>query len=1494
MRGSFYRVKQSGLAAREFDPNFHGSAAHLISSDYCYPIRQLQKMMEDDPKYVNKTKGSNNKNNNTNNNNTTKLSVSSINLANDYIGSSAEGFYQFNDPFHTIRQRAQTKEQVLLQANIVLAVVTDVIRSQRSDLSSLSRESVAVNYLAALLTALQKAIKDIKLFPAAQNGKPIKAGLTIKQQLAQRAAEDDTLQPQLEFHENLINAEAAQTIEPILYLLSHLFHQIPASVLVSQHEFIATVFSELTQNFPENQRIIRYSLGCIAAQLIAVQSKHQIWLQKQTLNLFQALLVYSTDSRPKLRQSAQESVREMFSALYNAGGKNNLPKNIVELFLQFIQHQITNAGDARGDKELLHLNNLFQGILQFFSPAAAAKIFELLFTALPTDKKNHTVNNTILFVQTLRTIYCYFENYSEIEANYYAELIAVVVQRLSELRPHPQDSEASRAYFNAVNILFERLFTADPSNSFDLFLQYRTIWAFYLQSAENSVVKLTAITLTNIYSRLPFANDNATHEAIEFLQSLLNYKYSLHYPLIFPIITNLITNFPLMLFGSLIKLLKHLDALRSSARTNNLNISGLDEVFGALIMHWGIIPLLDNLSLNLPVDSKPNSTLEVPSSDQLRSILDNSRVWLLHLMKNYVRNSELSYFLTELKPLAEKLHSLMLIYAKNNQQTEAAGIMHIRDAIWATLPAFCYLPTDLADNYKDFAKQMCFIFGDNSFSFAHQHICKGFTILITKLREIPKDSVLTADTAADGGADSEELAELEADLIEGSDEEDEGSEEMSAGEEEKKPQPRGKNNKQREEEERAREEAKKRRFSIAVPTGVILKKSSIDYETAQSFLQIIAKYGDKVIPSLLQLVLHTNHQIHGQNNNPGPSLASHSTSESILDAISAYCSLASPELLNKHFRTALTSAGQTLESLRAKQSSKPGSKALQNDFLRLYDLLDIMLALSSSLGPENCNWLYQLGAQLLNDSDPILQKKAYKILAKLCENHTDWLEKNWQRVESDLSAATVSLTASATKTRIAALRAVVLRVPSMLDQPEMFSSILQKFLGEIILCCKEASNRTREQAFDLLVQLGHELAKAKPSQQQLNQLQLNETSLNSQQPLLGEYLIMLLAGLSGSPHMQSATVLALARLIYEFKASFSQQLMLEIFKLLSPLLKSPSREILKSVIGFMKVAILSIESEKMSAELPVLVNGLANSLEDKKARFKAKIRIILEILFRKFGFDHIKAMMPQKHWPLLEHIKKEKEKERSKKTQAYQQRQSLAKNSKVSVASHQPKENLAEFDEILNETDEEAEEKQAQHNKRVQMKAKRQHQRKNNKEMIIADESLDFLSGSVVNQISTSTKNNQGNSRGSAASRYSNIATDSAGKLVINEALAMEEDKKFGRLDISNPEELRSAEKSLGIDKKKRKKGDEEEEGASERPSQGFKRGGDSKKSGAKFQPYSYVPLDPSQINRRKKFTVQRRMESVVNAAKKGAHQGQTASNKQKHRSINKKQKKHR
>jgi ribosomal RNA-processing protein 12 len=96
--------------------------------------------------------------------------------------------------------------------------------------------------------------------------------------------------------------------------------------------------------------------------------------------------------------------------------------------------------------------------------------------------------------------------------------------------------------------------------------------------------------------------------------------------------------------------------------------------------------------------------------------------------------------------------------------------------------------------------------------------------------------------------------------------------------------------------------------------------------------------------------------------------------------------------------------------------------------------------------------------------------------------------------------------------------------------------LITTILPEAVIGTKEANEKTREAAYSLLIGMGKKM--------QLGGVVRNamidgmDEDAEDKAASIGEYFLMVSAGLAGSsPHMISATITSLSRMLYEFKGA---------------------------------------------------------------------------------------------------------------------------------------------------------------------------------------------------------------------------------------------------------------------------------------------------------------------------------------------------------------------
>ena len=141
-----------------------------------------------------------------------------------------------------------------------------------------------------------------------------------------------------------------------------------------------------------------------------------------------------------------------------------------------------------------------------------------------------------------------------------------------------------------------------------------------------------------------------------------------------------------------------------------------EVVIGAAITGVGPAAVLKVLPLNL--ENQGYSRL----LDKFNSRSGSpGRAWMLPILKASVKNTQLGHFSGYFVPLSERLYQRVLVSEKNKGKTMEVKILEtVIEQIWALLPTYCDLPTDLMKVFPlsgfvdmlDFRSTFCRAFGE--------------------------------------------------------------------------------------------------------------------------------------------------------------------------------------------------------------------------------------------------------------------------------------------------------------------------------------------------------------------------------------------------------------------------------------------------------------------------------------------------------------------------------------------------------------------------------------------------------------------------------------------------------------------------------------------------------------------------------------------------------------------------------------------------------------
>ncbi|EKD21403.1 uncharacterized protein L3040_000561 [Drepanopeziza brunnea f. sp. 'multigermtubi'] len=418
----------------------------------------------------------------------------------------------------------------------------------------------------------------------------------------------------------------------------------------------------------------------------------------------------------------------------------------------------------------------------------------------------------------------------------------------------------------------------------------------------------------------------------------------------------------------------------------------------------------------------------------------------------------------------------------------------------------------------------------------------------------------------------------------------------------------------------------------------LVLQSRVSKATAQKNLDHLSKFASNMLSVLFNVYSKTLPHHRGY----------------ILRSINSYLSIVpSAELMNtfesltKMLENSLTEGGVQTQAEKQKQKQQNSADKMPPTS---HTLMDLVITISIYLPRESFVPLFNIASVIISkDDDPQLQKKAYKLIPRLAESPVgqEALSERNEELQQLLVNSAEQVSAPAKRDRLTAISTLIPFLPN--DSLHFIPGIL----AEVVISCKEVNEKARTAAFDLLVLMGEKIANATGAMIQNDKVAHMPDDTPPVPATLEEYFTMVGAGLGGStPHMNSACITALTRILYHFRESLQQETIAGLVETMDLFLTSNNREIVRSVLGFVKVCIISLPTDMMVPRLQTLVPNLMVWSHEHKAHFRAKVKHILERMIRRFGVEIVNKYCPEEDKKLISNIRKTKERNKRHKDAA--------------------------------------------------------------------------------------------------------------------------------------------------------------------------------------------------------------------------------------------------
>ncbi|XP_076021629.1 RRP12-like protein [Genypterus blacodes] len=571
----------------------------------------------------------------------------------------------------------------------------------------------------------------------------------------------------------------------------------------------------------------------------------------------------------------------------------------------------------------------------------------------------------------------------------------------------------------------------------------------------------------------------------------------------------------------------------------------------------------------------------------------------------------------------------------------------------------------------------------------------------------------------------------------------------------------------------------------------------------------------------------------------------------VLDTVKVYLTVTETQMIGIYLQKAT-------ERLSSTESS---------EFTRL-SMMDLVVAMAPFVDEDTMSKTFELVRPYLETKEQGMQKKAYRVLEEMCGGERDecrsFVMANLETLKVVLLQTLKNASSPAKRPRLKCLIHIVKRLD------EEHKDFIITLLPEVIICTKEVSVGARKSAYNLLVEMGNAFVRF----------------CDNTKDAMERFLVLVYAGLTGSVTMITCTLLALTRLVFNYKDSIEVSTMEQLLHNVCLLLASRTREIVKAALGFLKVILFIMDSKTLASHATVMMEGIGNIHDDVRRHFRTKLKNIFTKFIRKFGFELVKSMLPAEHHKVLANIRKAEARTKRRRDSAENQDDSESEEEGPKAKKESIEDILADSDSDLSEDEGKA--------KNAKKKGDRQQRGQPRGRAWLkegeGDDPLNFLDPKVSQRVLAT---NPGLKKSTKVDHGFKVTSD--GRLIIRDD--EEDDSKDQDLKGEMNDILEEAGVKSKKTQKRRFKDDNFDEDMEIEPKLKYKAGGsgihrplggsrdtgadykskkgkgDVKKEG-KLDPYAYIPLRKAQLNRRKRAKLQGQFKGMVRGAQKGAMSG--------------------
>ncbi|KAJ2370799.1 pre-rRNA processing protein [Coemansia sp. RSA 2610] len=363
----------------------------------------------------------------------------------------------------------------------------------------------------------------------------------------------------------------------------------------------------------------------------------------------------------------------------------------------------------------------------------------------------------------------------------------------------------------------------------------------------------------------------------------------------------------------------------------------------------------------------------------------------------------------------------------------------------------------------------------------------------------------------------------------------------------------------------------------------------------------------------------------------------------LMGTITAFLAVITADEVNATFVKVCTMLDQALKTHKPPTAAELTERYLEaHPPPTAHTMTDLAIVMAPYLDAERAQMLVRAAFVLAGQSeDAMLQKKGYKALSRLAEQPAESPAR--QLIESAMSEQLIPMLVDSAESVAVGSRRDRLVLMALLSRNLTDGQLhfIPAMLSEAIVGTKEPNERARNAAFETLLVMGQRMSQGGTINMAAATGDADAEMAAEQPATLEEFFKMSAAGLAAqTPHMISATIAAISRILFEFHEQLEEQFIVELMGTILMFVVHNNREVAKASLGFVKVIAVVLPKEVLLPHLPEIVPSICKWSHEYKNRMRLRCRHILDRLARRLGLDAVAEATPEEHAKLIANMRK--------------------------------------------------------------------------------------------------------------------------------------------------------------------------------------------------------------------------------------------------------------